>query len=179
MSSVCASTDGHSLSGSSSDVYACLPSKRCFCTVSLLKRVRHPSVQGAVDLLEDVSPFQLPRGNHEIQPLKICVDFGHMFGTDPRKAALTLIWICHRRWDAWRSLCFLQWLGKVVMWGRSRPTLPCRSVQHAGQSVCGSKLGLDLAVFRLGGVSSTSSPLLIYHFVANLGPSQPLLICRH
>ena len=118
-----------------------------------------------------ILPIPLPRGIHEIQPLKICVDFGHMFGTDPRKAALTLIWICHRRWDAWRWLCFLQWLGKVVMWGRSRPTLPCRSVQHAGQSVCGSKLGLDLAVFRLGGASSTSSPLLIYHFVANLGPS--------
>ena len=39
------------------------------------------------------------------------------------------------------------------------------------------KLGLQLAVFRLGGVPSTSSPLLICHFVTNLGPSQPLLIC--
>ena len=40
------------------------------------------------------------------------------------------------------------------------------------------KLGLQLAVFRLGGVPSTSSPLLICHFVTNLGPSQPLLIYR-
>ena len=41
------------------------------------------------------------------------------------------------------------------------------------------KLGLQLGVFRLGGVSSASSPLLIYHFVTNFGPSQPLLIYRH
>ena len=39
------------------------------------------------------------------------------------------------------------------------------------------KLGLQLGVFRLGGVCSTSIPLLIYHFVPDLGPSQPLLIC--
>ena len=40
------------------------------------------------------------------------------------------------------------------------------------------KLGLQFANFRLGGVFSTSSPLLIYHFVTNLRPFQPLLICR-
>ena len=38
------------------------------------------------------------------------------------------------------------------------------------------KLGLKLGVFRLGEISSTSTPLLIYHFVASVGPSQPLLI---
>ena len=43
----------------------------------------------------------------------------------------------------------------------------------------GLKLGLQLGVFRLGWVSLTSSPLLIYHFVTNLGLSQPMLIYWH
>ena len=33
------------------------------------------------------------------------------------------------------------------------------------------KLGLQLGVFRLGGVFLTSSPRVTYHFVASLGPS--------
>ena len=41
------------------------------------------------------------------------------------------------------------------------------------------KLGLQMAVFKLGRVSSTSRPLLNEHFVTKLGPSQPLLIYRH
>ena len=40
------------------------------------------------------------------------------------------------------------------------------------------KLGLQLGLFILGGVSWTFSPLLIYHFFTNLGPPQPLLIYR-
>ena len=40
----------------------------------------------------------------------------------------------------------------------------------------GFKLGLQPGVFRLGGVSLTSIPLVIYRFFAILGPSQPLLI---
>ena len=41
------------------------------------------------------------------------------------------------------------------------------------------KLGLQLGVSRLGGFCLTSSPLLICHSVASLGPSQPLLIYQH
>ena len=41
------------------------------------------------------------------------------------------------------------------------------------------KLDFHFGVFRLGGVSLTSRPRLMYHFVTNLGLSQPLLIYRH
>ncbi len=52
-------------------------------------------------------------------------------------------------------------------------------VSMLGNLCADLKLGLQLAVLRLGGGSSTSSPLLIYHFVTNLGTSQPLLSYRH
>ena len=40
------------------------------------------------------------------------------------------------------------------------------------------ELGLQPGVFRLAGGLLTSNPLLIYHFFASLGPSQPLLMYR-
>ena len=41
------------------------------------------------------------------------------------------------------------------------------------------KLGLQLAICRLGRIPSTPRPLCICHFVTNLGPSQPLLVYRY
>ena len=66
--------------------------------MSLLKQVRPPSVQGAVELLGVILPIKVPTGIHEIQPVEICVYSGPICGRNPRKGAPTLIWICHRGW---------------------------------------------------------------------------------
>ena len=45
-----------------------------------------------------ILPIQLRRGTQEIHTLEICADFSRVCGTDPRKGAATLFWICHRGW---------------------------------------------------------------------------------
>ena len=126
-----------------------------------------------------ILPRQLPWGVHEIQPLEICVDFGPICGRDPRKGAPTLICICHRTW-----LCLSIALLLAVSWeGCHMRPLKIRGpmqIWSACWKICEDfKLCPQLGISRLDGVSSTYSPLLIYHLVTNLGLSQPLLTCRH
>ena len=125
-------------------------------------------------------PTQLPRGIHEIQPLESCVDFGSMCARDPRKGGPTLILDLPQRMGV-----FADCLASCSGLGRSSYGAAEDQHCHADvvimlQYLCVYlKLGLQLGVFRLGLVSSTSSPLLIDHFVTNLGPSQPPLSYRH
>ena len=49
-----------------------------------------------------------------------------------------------------RSLCFLQWLGKVFILGRSESTLPCRSGQHARKPVWGADVGPSACHLQTG-----------------------------
>ena len=126
-----------------------------------------------------ILPIQLPFVIHEIQPLEICVDFGPICGRDPRKGAPTLILDLSQRMgvlvDRFASC---SGLGRLS-YGAAQDQRCHADLVSMLENLCVDlKLGLQLAVFRLGGVSSTSSPLLIYHFVTNLGPSQPLLIYR-
>ena len=53
--------------------------------------------------------------------------------------------------------------------------LSCGAAENLGHPVdLVSMLEISIWACRLGGVSLTSSPLLIYPFVTNLGPSKPL-----
>ena len=124
-----------------------------------------------------ILPIQLPRGNHEIQPLEICADFGSTCGRDPRKGAATLIWICYRGWGVLVDLfasCI--GLGRLSL-GPLKINFAIQ-IWSASWKICVDlKLGFQLAVFRLDGVCLTSSPLLICPAVNSPGLFQPLLIC--
>ena len=127
-----------------------------------------------------ILPNHLLWGIHEMQSLEVCVDFGPICGRDPRKSAPTLILDLSERMrmlvDRFPSLSGLSRLS----YGAARNQRCHADLVSIMENLCADlKLGLQPAIFRLGGVSSTSSSLLIYHFLISLGPSQPLLIYRH
>ena len=128
-----------------------------------------------------ILPIQLPRGIHEIQPLEICLDFGHIFGRDSRKGGptLTLTLDLSQRMGvlAIALLLAVAWEGCHMGPLKINVAMPIWSA--CWNISVYSKLGLQLGASRLGGVSSPSRPQLMYRFVTNLGPSQPLLIYRH
>ena len=103
-------------------------------------------------------PIQPLRGIHEIEPLGICVDFGHICGRDPRKGApILILGLSQRMGVLVARFASCSGLRRLSYWAAQDQRCHADLVSTLDNLCVDLKLGLQLAVFRLG-----------YHFVTNL-----------
>ena len=108
--------------------------------------------------------IQQPTGIHEIQHLEICLDFSLIHGNDPLRGAQTLISTCQRVAVLVDRFASCSDLGRLSHGAAHKQRCHADLVSMPENVSVDLKLSLQLGVFRLGGVSSTSSPHVYLSF---------------